>query len=160
MTDLPGFMSCFRSLFGSKHDFSMSWVALHSKKGCQQQGAHCDYMVGGPNWSKNSSRVSHGCLVSIEDDTKFDVWPGAHHLLDGSGFTNDTFHFPISRQTELLKKGDIVFFRADCFHAGSEYLDKTNTRLHCYLDVRSMPHPINRVVRYHTFFNEGVLSDT
>ena len=157
-TDIPDFMTCMENVLG-KTSVSMSWVALHSKKGCQRQGAHCDYYVGGDNWSTNSQNVSHGCLVAIENDTKFDVWSGAHHLIDGGREYSCLTTAPIPRSVEYLNKGDVLFFRGDCFHAGSEYLNKPNTRLHCYLDIKSMPHTTNKVARSRMYFSDQVLEN-
>ena len=157
--DMPGFVACMDAVLGKGSSVSMSWVVLHSKKGCQRQGAHCDYHVGGHNWSTNSQHVSHGCLVALEDNTKFDVWVGAHHLIDGGRESSYLPKFPVPRSVEYLNKGDVLFFRGDCFHAGSEYLKMPNTRLHCYLDIKPMPHTINKVARSRMYFSGQTLEN-
>jgi hypothetical protein len=130
---------------------NLTWVVLDSKKGCQRQAAHADYDKV-PTRSKNSHRVSYSCLLAVQDDTHIDVWRGAHLLTD----------FPVRhslpRETINLQKGDVFIFRADCIHAGSEY-NRSNRRLHCYVDIPGMPHTLNHVIRWWNLLPGGVLQN-
>ena len=155
---VPGLERIYH-LLGIPEDSQCTWVVLCSMPGCQKQGAHADYSVIHPDWHPNDPRVSHGCLLAVEDGTMFDVWPGAHLKRKGL-ITKDEAVLPaIPRTTLHLNKGDAVAFRADCVHAGSAY-EKENVRLHCYLDIPTMIHPIGRVSRWASFIAEGVLLDT
>jgi hypothetical protein len=152
--DVPGFER-LASILGLPNDLLKSWVVLHSLPGCKAQGAHADYELNAQTWRHGHSRVSHGCLLALYDDTTLDVWKGAH-----IGIKDDCGPpvVPIERSTVKLRAGDALVFRADCLHAGSAY-DKENVRLHCYLDLNDMPHTMNRVMRWTKFLPSGALSD-
>ena len=140
-----GFEKVLKLLPSPLDDLNMEWVVLESLPGCHQQGAHIDYVFDTKKRLK-AADISHGCLLAVQNGTKFDVWPAAHRLLVRD-YSHD--HVAIERCTLLLSKGDLVVFRADCVHAGAAY-DEYNVRLHCFIDTTSMPHTTNRVGRYKT----------
>jgi hypothetical protein len=145
LKEVPGFEKVLKLLPSPLDELNMEWVVLESLPGCHQQGAHIDYVFDKRKRLK-ASDISHGCLLAVQDGTKFDVWPSAHRLL-----VRDYSHdqVAIERCTLLLSKGDLVVFRADCVHAGAAY-DEYNMRLHCFIDTTAMPHTTNRVGRYKT----------
>ena len=60
---------------------------------------------------------------------------------------------PISMKRIEMNKGDLFLFRGDLVHAGSEY-DKSNIRLHCFMD-RDYRKP-NRTWLIHTHSSENM----
>lgn len=118
-----------------------TWSLLFSEKNCQRQNAHVDYNINFRTHKPNSFKISHGCIVCIENGTKFDVWSGAHLIPSNSIHCPDE---PVHMSTIDLNIGDVLIFRADCVHAGSAYI-KPNSRLHCYCDVDGYKHTKNRV---------------
>jgi hypothetical protein len=50
----------------------------------------------------------------------------------------------IDRKTISLNQGDILIFRGDLIHAGSEYLEE-NYRIHIFYDSKFLNHISNRV---------------
>lgn len=122
--------------FGLGYDPEITWNVLYSKRYCQDQAAHIDYELT-PLLKKNkwTPDVSHGCIVAVENDTYFNVWPGR---LDN----------PNQKTKIKLDKGDVLIFRADCIHSGSSY-QKSNIRIHLYLDnpKRGLRHPYNKITR-------------
>ena len=62
-------------------------VVLRSEPGCQSQLPHTDYpeqMADGSAWYDwRSNDVPLGCVLALQDETHFDVWPGAFILMHG-----------------------------------------------------------------------------
>ena len=62
------------------------------------------------------------------DNTFIHIWEKSIEML------NETYsEEPLKSNKLLLNAGDILVFRSDMIHAGSEYTEQ-NIRLHCYLD--------------------------
>lgn len=117
-------------------------VVLKSLKGCKQQMAHCDYEQDLDFARCPDSQVPLGCLVCIMDGTTIDVWPRSIRLpVLNPDLTNNIN--PIYRTTIHLNVGDILVFRGDLVHAGSEY-NKDNYRVHVYLDSTFVKRHPNR----------------
>jgi len=104
-------------------------ILIESLPWCQRQAAHCDY-VPSPELAEANPLLF---LLALEPDTRLDVWSGSH--VKGGR--------PCRRRTLRLDAGDAVFFRADLVHAGSAY-EKSNRRLHIYLDSPIVPRRPNR----------------
>lgn len=106
-------------------------TALCSLPGCQRQVAHCDYIPTLEMLDTDDDDIPLLSLIGIQDNTHIDIWEKSHKVIRG-------FHSkPIARKTLTINRGDVVIFRADCVHAGSEYSEK-NVRLHCFLDSESI----------------------
>lgn len=104
-------------------------TALCSLSGCQRQVAHCDYIPTIELLDTEDENIPLLSLIAIQDNTHIDIWEKSHKVIRG-------FHSkPINRKTLTINQGDVVIFRADCVHAGSEY-DTKNIRLHCFLDSK------------------------
>jgi len=92
--------------------------------GCAKQRFHADsaapkrYLDAEVPWGD----VPLVMLLAIEDGTPFHVRP---------------FDAEAGAELKLtLAKGDLVIFRGDLSHAGGEYKDKDNLRLHVYVDSK------------------------
>ena len=109
-----------------------NWVIIKSEIGCKKQMAHLDY-VPTPEFNKivngfDKNRIPLLVLTSLMDNTYIHIWDKSIDIINGS-YTGE----PISSSKILLNKGDVIVFRSDVIHGGSEY-DTENIRLHCYLD--------------------------
>ena len=92
-------------------------VVIHSDPGCQRQDWHCDY---DPDLVTASTCSPMGVVVAIEPGTKFETPENAYSLTEG----------------------DILAFTGETVHAGAAY-EKSNTRIHFYLDTADLPRPFN-----------------
>ena len=155
-TELPDFGTIFETLGIERAvTTTFQYVALFSEAGCARQTAHADYNIDVDMWAPNNPRVSHGCVVSLTEGTRFDVWRGAHLMIPQYG---QELSPAVPRETIELGAGDVVVFRADCIHAGAAY-STDNVRIHCYMDIESMPHTHNRVNLWTKLVEEGCLVD-
>ena len=84
---------------------------LHSKPGCKRQRFHYDY---NPEEIRTLRKKPQGVLIATEDNTFLDL----------------------ENEKISLDASDMVIFDGDLMHAGSAY-ERSNTRLHCYLDSPS-----------------------
>jgi hypothetical protein len=112
-------------------------VLLHSKAGCERQAAHMDYI---PSTVAGLEDMEMPCsiLVSLETDgTTLAVWPGTHR---------PSAHRVLER-TISLQMGDVLIFRGDLIHAGSAYPERSNVRIHAYLDNPTVSRDHNRTFR-------------
>lgn len=70
-------------------------------------------------------------ITALMDNTFIYVWNKSINLINLEDIESN---FPIIKSTKLnLNKGDVLIFRADLIHAGSDYINE-NIRLHVYLD--------------------------
>jgi len=103
-----------------------NWVIIKSDIGCQKQMVHLDYLPTPEFMSAVSgddkSKIPLLCLVGLMDETYIYIWKNGFYTKEAIKSTKLT-----------LNSGDVLVFRADVIHAGSEY-DKRNIGLHCYLD--------------------------
>ena len=109
-----------------------NWVIIKSEFECHKQLAHLDY-IPRPGFNEiingiDKNKIPLLVLTSLMDNTYIHIWNNSIELMNGSYIGS-----PIKSNKILLNKGDILIFRSDIIHAGSEY-DKENIRLHCYLD--------------------------
>lgn len=105
-------------------------VILQSLPGCAAQQPHRDYdpyLHEQVNDDGVLGGFPLGCLVALEDGTRFDAWPATILPYSSNGL--------VKRTTLVLNKGDILVFRGDLIHAGSSFGVK-NTRVHAFLDCR------------------------
>ena len=139
-----------------------SWVVLKSSEGCQRQAIHTDYPLTNtttkkitsssptttaistptptleptptptpvPLATKQNKIIPVNAIVALENQTQIHVWPASHRLLRHELTTNTT----INKLTLNMSTGDLLLFRGDLLHCGSEYNNCSNIRLHCYLD--------------------------
>ena len=92
-------------------------VILKSHPYCKRQRLHYDYDIGLlENVDKD---YPHGVIIGVSNNCRLIVSP------DG-----------ISRKYIHFNKGDVVIFRGDTIHAGSEYYTE-NIRIHAYIDSPS-----------------------
>ena len=105
-------------------------VLLISLPGCGRQQAHTDYnpshLVGLP-----ANQRPGGILLALQDNTTFDIWPQPYTRT------------PVAPDRVLLNSGDVIVFRGDTVHAGTEY-ETANVRLHAYLDSDRVTRPLDR----------------
>jgi len=116
------------------------WVIIKSKPGCKPQLAHIDY----ENTTEFQSCIQNGknipllVLVALQPNTYIYLWENSSKVIQG------TYNGEPIKPTKLeLKEGDVLLFRADLVHAGSDY-DEENIRMHCYLDSNEIERDENR----------------
>jgi hypothetical protein len=136
----------------SKHgngSLPAKWSALFSYAGCQAQAPHADWT---PCLNVLQGADAMGCIVALENGTRFDVWPGSHRYVRMDG---QVAHKPIRRKRLRLSAGDVLFFRSDLVHAGASY-SVPNIRLHCYLDAPHIFRAPNRTWLVHRHAHEAL----
>ena len=103
-------------------------VLLKSKMGNTRQYVHCDYDL---TCKKNNSlsNSNFGIIVALEDNTRFVCWPKKHSC----EFAKAPVRSKDSR-CPTMKKGDVLIFLDSLPHAGSDYKQHSNTRVHFYCD--------------------------
>ena len=106
-----------RKIMGRRHYLGGA-VALHSAPGCQQQMWHVDY---DPDELRAKRVKPMGVILALENETRF-VTPSTVYDMN---------------------KGDMLCFDGDDVHAGAAY-DRSNTRLHMYIDVSNVERKKNR----------------
>ena len=116
------------------------WVIIKSKKGCKPQLAHMDYENTHEFQTciKNGKHIPLLVLVALQPNTFIYLWENSSKVIQGT-YKGD----PIEPTKIELKQGDILVFRADTIHAGSDY-DEENIRMHCYLDSEEVERDENR----------------
>jgi ectoine hydroxylase-related dioxygenase (phytanoyl-CoA dioxygenase family) len=129
-----------------------SWVALHSRPGCQDQAAHCDYIPSEELTSATDEEMPLSVIVSLMPETRLNVWPNSIRLVSASPDTVEMIS-PIPCEVIEMGVGDILVFRGDFIHAGSSYT-KDNYRLHAFLDSPSVPRTPNRTWIIHRHGSE------
>lgn len=117
--------SVLAGLDGTEHLFPRDMVLLTSDAGCLPQRAHTDYVREAAHLRGNDE-MPLGCIVALEDNTMFDVWPGAIRCYDDPGKV-------FEHKRIMLNAGDVLLFRGDLVHAGAPF-ERFNMRLHLYLD--------------------------
>lgn len=117
------------------------FVILHSISGCSEQLPHCDYEPNLTFATTPDVEVPLGCIIALQDNTKFIVWPKSIRLMALHLELTEQME-PINKQILILNKGDILYFRGDLVHAGAAY-DESNYRIHCYIDSNKVPRPVN-----------------
>lgn len=117
------------------------FVILESLRGCQRQAAHVDYVPDAALLDTTDETVPLLAVVALQSGTFLDVWPGSHRLVRRPRLTRHTPH--IRRETVELNAGDVIVFRGDLIHAGSEYA-RHNLRIHAYIDHPLVPRPPNK----------------
>ena len=133
------------------------WNILHSLPGCKRQQAHADYVPDEAfinkmvelDSLKNRDKIPLLCLVALEPNTYLDVWEHSIRTVTQSEETlRELLNPGIERTRIVLQPGDILIFRPDLVHAGSDYEDE-NIRLHVYLDSAEIPRTPNRTFIIH-----------
>merc|ERR1711916_95064 len=103
-----------------------STVMLLSKPGCHAQLVHSDYTPDDlcEPWL-DDDRVPLACVVALQPNTFFDVWPGA---------TRFNVRDPFEYVRLCMGPGDVCIFRGDLAHAGASFED-SNVRVLTYMDT-------------------------
>jgi hypothetical protein len=123
---------------------------IYSKPGCSKQPAHCDCRF---QYQQKAvfpvNRMSLSAIVALQDATTVDVWPYSHRVvcnwyqhrneqeLGRIGRASELScngTFPIQHQRVVLSKGQVLLFRQDLVHRGTEYGEMDNLRIFLYLD--------------------------
>lgn len=130
------------------------WVVIHSKPGCQDQAAHCDYVPDSALAKVPNHQMPLAVLVSIMPGTCLNVWPNSIKLSTLSAKRVKKVK-PIRCKVEKLNPGDMLVFRGDLAHAGSRYKNN-NCRLHTFLDSDRVKRRPNRTWIVHTHGNKSI----
>lgn len=120
---------------------AVEWNILWSKK-CQRQQAHSDYEPDIKMLNISKDQMPLSALVPLDEGCKLIVWKKSINLINKSN--DDLQRVKTIKPTIVtLNPGDILIFRADLIHAGSEY-DEPNIRLHAFLDSDAITRQHNR----------------
>lgn len=130
------------------------WVALHSRPGCQDQAAHCDYELGEELVSASDNEMPLSVIVALMPGTRLNVWPNSLGLVSLSDSEIKKVA-PIACKVVEMEVGDVLVFRGDFVHAGSGY-DTDNYRLHTFLDSAVVPRTLNRTWIIHKHGSEAL----
>ena len=111
------------------------WAALKTLQGAKRQDAHLDYE---PNsiYKLTDDQMPLLVLIPLEDNTTLHVWNPSKAILRGT-------YNSVKVQPSVLtaNKGDLMVFRADLIHAGSEWIDSEKLRIHCYFHNNNITFP-------------------
>lgn len=131
-----------------------TWVVIHSKPGCQEQAAHCDYVPDPSLATASDEQMPLSAIVALMDGTKLNVWPNSIRL---ASMNEDLLAKvkPVRCQVIKMNKGDTLIFRGDLVHAGSSY-DEANSRLHAFMDSDHVPRTANRTWIIHKHGNDAI----
>lgn len=113
------------------------WQILISKEGCKRQPSHTDYEPDGGVLEVPDREVPLAAVLALEDRTNLVVWPNFINY-DFDGFDQD------KGELAEFNAGDLLIFRGDLVHAGAEYPDRENVRLHCFVDHKDVDRRNNR----------------
>jgi len=113
------------------------WQIRKSHLGCRRQQSHTDFEPRGGILEVPSTEVPLAAILALEDRTKLVAWPGFIGY-DFEGFSRE------GGQVFEFNAGDLLIFRGDLVHAGSEYPDRENVRLHCFIDNANVSRENNR----------------
>lgn len=129
-----------------------TWVVIHSKKGCQDQAAHCDFIPDLKLATVPDEHMPLGVIVALMPGTRLNIWPCSIKL---ASIRPDLVRNrePIQCEVVELNVGDMLVFRGDLVHAGSSY-KVNNSRLHTFLDSYRVPRKRNRTWLVHTHGSE------
>lgn len=110
-------------------------MLIHSDAGCQRQSLHCDNeaMMEAKRQRRTISfdDVSFSLLVSLMSDTY--VYMKKPVRENSCGY-----------RTVNIPENNAVLFRGDCAHAGSAYLNRSNTRL--FIGIGTSKFPLSEYV--------------
>lgn len=125
------------------------WNIIKSKPGCNIQQAHCDYVPDQNMSLTDDNDMPLSAIISFMKGTKITIWRKSIRY----SFINSEYikkSIKIYPEEIYLNPGDILVFRADLVHAGSNY-NEENIRLHVYLDNDKVPRTKNRtwIIREH-----------
>lgn len=115
-------------------------TTLLSLRGCGRQAYHYDFNSEHPHSSR-----SYACLVALMDQTQ--VY-GLQRIHDSEDFEEVAIK---------LSAGDVLVFRGDFIHAGSDYTD-TNIRLHFYFDQTARRPDWGELRAINTTYNAATMS--
>ncbi len=119
-----------------------NWVVIHSRPGCQDQAAHCDYIPDLPLAAASDEQMPLSAIVALMPDTRLNIWPGSIKISTLNSRLIEHVK-PIQKTIVKLNSGDMLIFRGDLVYAGSSY-EKDNYRLHAFLDSPHVSRKRNR----------------
>lgn len=114
---------------------------LLSLQGCEKQAYHCDFNIEHPDSTK-----SYACLVALMNGTQ----------LYGLDRVEKSDYF--NAVTIQLNAGDLLVFRGDFIHAGSDYAEK-NCRIHYYFDYAVRRPEFGQLRSINTTYNATTTTD-
>jgi len=117
-------------------------VIIKSLPGCQQQMPHTDYMPTDELRDVTDDYMPLGCIVALMPSTYLYVWPKSIRLSTKPNDVTDKLN-PIRPLKLELQPGDVLVFRGDLVHAGSDY-NIHNYRIHTYLDSPKINRKYNK----------------
>jgi ectoine hydroxylase-related dioxygenase (phytanoyl-CoA dioxygenase family) len=120
-------------------------VILRSLPGCREQGKHMDFIPNDVFANGPDDQVPLAAILALEQDTTISVWPKSIRIASRKDNQNKRKRL-IRKKAKKMNPGDIFVFRGDLVHAGSAY-EKSNIRLHCFLDSPSVFREQNRTWR-------------
>jgi hypothetical protein len=118
-------------------------TTLISLPGCGRQAYHYDFNYDHPN-----AKRSYACLVALMDQTQF------YALVE-----QDNDKYNLQEVVLKLRAGDVLIFRGDFIHAGSEYADR-NVRLHFYFETTNRLPELGELRATNTTYKLAAKTDT
>jgi ectoine hydroxylase-related dioxygenase (phytanoyl-CoA dioxygenase family) len=122
------------------------WVIIKSLPGCKNQASHTDYQPS--EEMEDESKIPINIIVALQDKTYINIWPRSHRLIckdlvntegisswDLMSDAEKNSYKKINMIKVEMKKGDLLLFRGDLVHSGSNY-SESNIRLHCFMDPK------------------------
>lgn len=112
------------------------WNIIKSLKGCQMQQPHIDYIPTNTfikTIKENENELPYFFISAIEK-TQLYVW---------GKFLDNEHKF----KKIIIESGDILIIRGDVIHAGSDFIENENIRIHCYLDSKTIPRTLNKIFK-------------
>jgi hypothetical protein len=113
------------------------WQILFSAPGCKRQQSHTDYEPRGGILDVGHEEMPLAAVLALEDQTNLVVWPNFIGY-DFEGFDRE------NGEVAEFNAGDLLIFRGDLVHAGAGYPDRSNVRLHCFIDNQNVDRKNNR----------------
>ena len=111
------------------------WAALKTIQGAKRQKAHLDYA---PNniYKLTDDQIPLLLLIPLEDNVSLHLWNPSKSIIRG------TYNCVKVKSSFLTaNRGDLIVFRADLIHAGSEWMDGEKLRIHCYFHNNKISFP-------------------
>ena len=114
---------------------------LRTEEGAQRQQSHADHNPRNTQPLENN-KISLLAFIPLENNAQLYIWNPSNAILAGT-YRNVT----VKPSLLTVNKGDLVIFRGDLIHAGSEWNGSAKYRLHCYFHHPLVPFPDNQTWR-------------
>ena len=111
------------------------WAALKTIQGAKRQNAHLDYAPDNI-YRLTDDQIPLLLLIPLEDNVSLHLWNPSKAIIRGT-------YSSVKVKSSFLtaNRGDLVVFRADLIHAGSEWMDGEKLRIHCYFHNNKISFP-------------------